>query len=254
MEMQSKDRIIVAVDTDDLVLATETVDELRPHVGAFKLGLEFWMSLVARLGRGDRDQAHRDLDQYRALLDAIGASLMTDVKYKDIPHTMAGAARGASALGSSLFTVHAPVGVPGMTAAVANAGSSRVLAVTVLTSMGSDECKLSYGTRDVSLAVRRFARMARRAGVHGIVCAPSDVENVRSSLRWEPEFVCPGIRPTWAEIGDQNKDRAMTPVEAIRAGVTRMVIGRPVTKPPARFASRTDAAHAIAEEIALALS
>lgn len=167
---------------------------------------------------------------------------------------MGGAARGLGELSPARFTVHASAGMPGMIEAVKHAGASRVLAVTVLTSMSADDCQTSYGDPSIRMTIRRLARMAKVAGVHGIVCAPSDVADIRSSLDWRPEFVCPGIRPTWAETGDQNRDRAMTPAEAIRAGVTRMVIGRPITKPPARFASRAEAADAIAEEIAAALA
>lgn len=247
-------RIIVAVDTNDLSEAIELVDELEDHVGMFKFGLEFGTNLlVSLLTERSLDRADHMLANARRLFDSLDGRIMFDWKFKDIPNTMSGASAGLNALHPMFFTIHASSGVKGMRAAVEQAGKSKVLAVTVLTSMSAEECSASYGG-DTLRTVRHFAELARRAGVHGIVCAPSDVQTIRESLRWDAEFVCPGIRPAWAETGDQNKNRAMTPAEAIRAGVTRMVIGRPITKPPPQFASRAEAADAIAEEIASALT
>lgn len=253
--LEAKDRIIVAVDTTDIVEAQELVDELAGHVGAFKFGLEFGASLLCTLLTDRHDVSQLALSTARRMFQRIGGRVMWDWKFKDIPNTMAGAARGIAPLRPALFTVHASTGMEGMGEAVKNAGASKVLAVTVLTSMSRDNCQLSYGDTNIPMTVRRFATMARVAGVHGLVCAPSDVTDIRERFDgWEPEFVCPGIRPAWAATGDQNAARVMTPGEAMKAGVSRMVIGRPITKPPSQFASRREAADAIAEEIAAALA
>lgn len=251
----AKDRIIVAVDTTDIVEAHELVDELAGHVGAFKFGLEFGAALLCTLLTDRHDVSQLALSTARRMFQRIGGRVMWDWKFKDIPNTMAGAARGIAPLRPALFTVHASAGMVGMGEAVRNAGASKVLAVTVLTSMSADDCDTSYGDPNIRMTIRRFVNMARVAKVHGIVCAPSDLADIRQRFPdWEPEFVCPGVRPEWAATGDQSAARVMTPGEAVKAGVSRMVIGRPITQPPAKFASRREAADAIAEEIAAALA
>ena len=252
-----KERIIVAVDTNDLGKAIELVDDLKDHVGAFKFGLEFGTNLLVSLLRGeDRDLAHDQLDRARVLFSLLQGRVMWDWKFKDIPNTMRGAAAGLSALSPELFTVHASAGVKGMRAALAKAGTSKILAVTALTTMDEDECVASYGGGSWE-TVRKFVLMAQAAGVQGIVCAPRDAEFFLTPERAAGfeglEFVCPGIRPAWAATNDQNADRAMTPGEAAKAGISRMVIGRPITQPPEKFLYPHEAADMIAEEIAIAL-
>ncbi len=255
--LSPRERIIVAVDTNDLGKAIQLVDDLRDHVGAFKFGLEFGTNLLVSLLRDDdRDLAHDQLDRARVLFALLQGRVMWDWKFKDIPNTMRGAAAGLSALGPELFTVHASAGVRGMRAAVDKRGVSNVLAVTALTSLDEDECIESYGTGSWE-TVFRFVHMARRAGAQGIVCAPKDAEFFLTPERTPGfenlEFVCPGIRPSWSATGDQNAERAMTPGEAVKAGISRMVIGRPITQPPEKFLCPHEAADLIAEEIATAL-
>lgn len=253
--MEAKDRIIVALDVDSLDEALEIVEELKDHVGLFKVGLELIFTIfVQLLAAASFAEACANLRKAVDLFALLRGRIMLDPKLKDIPNTMGGASAAIARLGVTLFTVHASAGMSGMAAAVKRAGDAKVLAVTVLTSMSPDDCGTSYGDPSIRMTIRRLARMAKVAGVHGIVCAPTDVADIRSHLSWNPEFVCPGIRPAWAATGDQNKDRAMTPAEAIGAGVTRMVIGRPITRPPPRFPTRRDAAIAIADEIAAALA
>ena len=256
--LSPKQRIVVAVDTNDLGKAIELVDDLKDHVGAFKFGLEFGTNLLVSLLR-ERfpSTAHERLDRARDLFDRLDGRVMWDWKFKDIPNTMRGASAGLSALRPELFTVHASAGVKGMRAAVDKRGTSNVLAVTALTSLDEDECIASYGTGSWE-TVLRFVYMAREAGVQGIVCAPKDAEFFLTPERHEAfagmEFVCPGIRPAWAATGDQNAERAMTPGEAAKAGISRMVIGRPITTDfPEKFVYPHEAADLIAEEIAIAL-
>lgn len=255
--LSPKERIIVAVDTNDLVRAIQLVDDLQDHVGAFKFGLEFGTSLLCSLlDRRKRKVSHETLDRACDLFDRLDGRVMWDWKFKDIPNTMRGAAAGLQALAPELFTVHASAGVRGMRAAVDMRGSSKVLAVTALTSLDEDECIASYGTGSWE-TVLRFAYMAREAGVQGIVCAPKDAEFFLTPDRHEAfagmEFVCPGIRPTWAPTNDHSADRVMTPGEAASAGVSRMVIGRPILGAATYGKTPVEAAVAIAEEIASAL-
>lgn len=253
-----KDRIIVALDVDSIDAALGIVEELKDHVGLFKVGLELISTIfVQLLTPHSMAEAALNLHKLVKLFVLLRGRIMLDAKFKDIPNTMAGASAAVAKIGATLFTVHASAGVEGMRAAVGKAGNAKVLAVTVLTSMDEDECIASYGMGSLE-TVLRFAHLAKAAGVHGIVCAPRDAEFFLSPERAPAfegiEFVCPGIRPAWAPTGDQNAARAMTPGEAIKAGVTLMVIGRPITKPPPQFATRRAAAIAIAEEIAETLA
>jgi orotidine-5'-phosphate decarboxylase len=151
-------------------------------------------------------------------------------------------------MGVDMFNVHASCGVEAMKAAVANKGMSKVLAVTVLTSLSDEECISVFGKASQQ-KVLEFANMAKDAGVDGLICSPKEVPLLRS----RPELkdlllVTPGVRPEWAAAGDQK--RVMTPGEAIKAGSDYLVIGRPITKPPEnKFSSPVEAAIAIAEEI-----
>jgi orotidine-5'-phosphate decarboxylase len=157
----------------------------------------------------------------------------------------------------NLFTMHASSGVKEMRKAVEKGGASKVIAVTALTSMDEEECIDSYGVGTLE-AVDRFRQMAYKPGVRLLVCAPRDAEffltPVPDGKTPDMVYICPNIRPVWAATGDQNKDRSMTPSEAAKAGITYMVIGRPITKPPPQFASRRAAAEAITLEIYSALS
>lgn len=255
--LRPHERIIYAVDTSDLGRAIELVDDLKGHVGAFKFGLEFGTNLLVSLLRGrDQKVAHEQLDRARDLFDRLAGCVMWDWKFKDIPNTMRGAASGLADLGPELFTVHGSAGVRGIRAAVDGRAASKVLVVTALTSLDEEECIASYGTGSWE-TVLRFAFMARDAGAQGIVCAPKDAEFFLTPKRHEAlahmEIVCPGIRPAWAAKGDQSAERIMTPGEAAKAGVSRMVIGRPITNFPEKFHYPHEAADLIAEEIATTL-
>ncbi len=257
LSLRPHERIIYAVDTNDLGRAIELVDDLKGHVGAFKFGLEFGTNLLVSLLRGrDKQVAHDQLDRARDLFDRLAGCVMWDWKFKDIPNTMRGAAAGLAAMSPELFTVHASSGVKGMRAAVDKRGTSNVLAVTALTSLDEEECIASYGTGSWE-TVFRFVDLACKAGVQGIVCAPRDAEFFLKPHRHEVfvnmEFVCPGIRPAWAATGDQSTERIMTPGEAAKVGISRMVIGRPITNFPEKFNYPHEAADLIAEEIAMAL-
>ena len=156
-----------------------------------------------------------------------GMPIFVDLKLKDIPATVAGAARSLHKFAPAIFNVHASGGVRMMEAAVQERGDSSVFAVTVLTSMTEDEAAYSYATSSKS-GVARFAALAGRAGVQGVICSPADltVEMSGDILR-----LCPGIRPAWAAArGDQS--RVMTPAEAAVAGADGIVVGRPILSPP----------------------
>jgi len=260
--MEAKDRIIVALDVPSVDSAVELVKQLAPHVGGFKLGLQFQRVLLNELVDLAHD-AFRQEGANHAIVDArmmkvqqlfanLDGKLILDGKDHDIPNTMAGAAGENVKLKVLAFTVHAAAGPGGLRAAVENRGNALVLAVTVLTSHDERTCRSIFGN-GVEQKVGEFARMAARAGVQGIVCSPADLPKLKSkpllpnvtSLEGL-EFWTPGVRPRWSRSNDQT--RITTPAEAIKAGATRLIIGRPITNPPEEIGNPVEAIRLITEE------
>ena len=218
--------ICAALDVNDPVAAERLASRLAGHVGLFKVGLELFV-------------AHG-----RAAIDAIRKfelPVFLDLKLHDIPQTVEGAARGVAALGVDYVTVHASGGSEMIRAARRALPRTKLLAVTALTSLGPDDLDAVGLARD---AVPRLAKLAVAAGADGVVCAPKEVSALRASLGPTPLLVVAGIRPAGAAAGDQR--RTGTPAEAIRAGASILVIGRPLRDAPDPAA----AADAIAREIA----
>lgn len=235
--MNIQDRIIVALDVRGLGEAKALVQELTPHVGCFKVGLQLLTSVGA--------------PKVVEFLHGLGGKVFLDGKFNDIPNTVGEAAQAASALGVAMFNVHASAGIEAMMAAVRNKGASQVLAVTVLTSLDEDNTSSIFGA-PVKAKVLQLARDAKIAGVDGIICSPQELEFLGKRRELDGLLrVMPGIRPEWAAAGDQK--RVMTPGDAIIAGATALVIGRPITRPPKEIGKPADAARRIAEEITVAL-
>ena len=221
--------VYVAIDTGDFDRAQSLARIVAPYVGGLKLGLEFFM---AQGPEGVRRMA------------AFGLPIFLDVKLHDIPNTVAGAMRSLSPLGLELVNVHASGGREMMAAArEAMDSATRVIAVTVLTSLDeSDLGRMGVGGT-ASDQVARLADLARASGLCGIVCSGQEVAQRR--LAW-PEgcFVVPGLRPSGNAEGDQK--RVMTPRAARDAGAEVLVIGRPITG----AADPAAAAEAIAASLA----
>lgn len=246
--MQVAERILVALDVPTLKQAEVLVDRLGPSVGGFKVGLE----LLTSAG------APAVVQQLRG----SGRPLFFDGKFKDIPNTVAGAAKAVAQLGVAMFNVHALGGVPMMQAAVraaeegaAAAGWSRpkVLAVTVLTSL-TPELLGAVGFEGIRTGdalqqlVVLLARRAQEAGCDGVVASPQEIGAIRRACGKNLLIVTPGVRPAWATTGDQQ--RFTTPREAVAAGADYLVIGRPITAPPPEVGDPVTAAQRIAKELA----
>ena len=218
-------RICAALDLPDPQSAAELAAKLAGHVGLFKVGLELFV-------------AHGPASV--AAIRRFGLPIFLDLKLHDIPQTVEGAARGVAALGVQYVTVHASGGMEMIRAAKRALPETKVLAVTVLTSLGESE------QREIGIppqAVERLARLAVQAGADGIVCAPTDVAALRAALGPAPLIVVPGIRPAGSAKGDQR--RTGTPADAVRAGASFIVVGRPLRDAPDPAA----AADAIAAEL-----
>ena len=239
--MTPRERLIVALDVPSARQASLLVERLAGQVGMFKVGSRLFTAAGP--------------DFVRALV-ARGEKVFLDLKYHDIPTTVAEAVSEACRLGVHLVDVHA-LGGRAMLQAAAGAlaakstgqsGQTRLLAITVLTS--HDEGTLEeLGLRSpLPDAVRRLASLARAAGAHGVVASPLEVGLIREACGSGFLIVTPGIRPAGADVADQA--RAATPGSAIRAGADYLVVGRPIT-------GATDpsaAAAAIVREMASALT
>jgi orotidine-5'-phosphate decarboxylase len=204
--------IFVAIDTPDLERARELARSVKSHAGGVKLGLEFF---CANGPAGVRDIA------------GIGLPIFLDLKLHDIPNTVAKAVEALRPLEPAVLTVHAAGGRAMMEEAKAAAPEkTRVVAVTVLTSLDGGDLRSIGAAGDPAAQVERLAALARDSGVDGIVCSGAEVKAARKS--WPNGFfVVPGVRPQGAEAGDQK--RVVTPRAALGDGASILVIGRPVT-------------------------
>jgi orotidine-5'-phosphate decarboxylase len=208
--------IFCAIDTTDLEKAKRTIAAISPHVGGIKLGLEFF--------------THHGPEGVKRVMPE-GVPLFLDLKFYDIPNTVAGAVRALSGLNIRMFTLHASGGSAMMKAAVDEAqklpSKPSVLGVTVLTSMDEADMNACGVNGAVAAQVERLATLAQSSGVNGAVCSPHEIALLRASVPERFLLVVPGIRPAGSAKGDQK--RVMTPKEAIDLGASVLVIGRPIT-------------------------
>jgi orotidine-5'-phosphate decarboxylase len=245
--MEPKNRILVALDVSDVRQAISLVDELAQEVGGFKLGLEFQTSSYTSLVTAEEEEAVENLRLLRELFRKLSGLVFWDAKWNDIPNTIAGAVAAIQPLSPTFFDVHASAGPLALAAALSKKGRSHVLGVTVLTSLDDDTCLSIFGDKPGPTVVK-FAKMLINSGADGIVCSPQELLLLKErGLLEHLSAVIPGIRPQWAALGDQK--RVMTPREAIIAGASYLVIGRPITKPPKEIGAPRDAARKIVEEL-----
>jgi orotidine-5'-phosphate decarboxylase len=231
-----RDRLIVALDTPDAEKTRALVQKLGDSVSFYKVGKELFTavgpSIVAELVTG-------------------GKKIFLDLKFHDIPNTVAGAVRSAASLGVSLLTVHASGGSKMLLAAAEAAAQSEtrptVLAVTVLTSLTAPDLEKIGVTGSLEAQVLRLATLAIDAGCGGIVASAQEAPQLRHALGTAFTLVTPGIRPTGSVAADQA--RVVSPEAAIRAGADYLVVGRPISAAD----DPAEAAHTILHQIELAL-
>ncbi len=217
--MELKDRLIIALDYSDEAKALELVSLTREYAGVYKVGFELFVSAGPGIVKK---------------LTALGGKVFLDLKFHDIPNTVAQASGAAAALGVLMFNVHASGGIDMMKKAADEAAkggkdSPLVLGVTVLTSMNDrvlkEELGLPLGANAQAL---KLAKLAKEAGLDGVVCSGQEIKAIKEACGKDFKLVVPGVRPAWA-AGDDQK-RIITPREAIAAGADYIVIGRPITK------------------------
>ncbi len=235
MPMTSRERLIVALDVSTAAEAQKIVRALGDSVTTFKVGKQLFTAEGPTFVRD---------------LVAAGKNVFLDLKFHDIPNTVAAAVRSAAALNVAMLTIHASGGAKMLKAAADAASSAKnpplVLAVTVLTSLGDQDLQAIGISGGAANQVLRLAELARNNGCLGVVASPQEVKQLRAMLGTGFAIVTPGVRPAGSDAGDQT--RIATPAEAIRNGASHLVVGRPITeaKDPAQ------AAEGILKEIAAA--
>lgn len=221
MKQEAKNRLIFALDVDDFTAAEQWVEKLHENVGLFKIGKQ----LFTRCG-----------PEVVKMVQSYGSDVFLDLKYHDIPNTVAKAGVEACKLGVKIFNVHALGGeemmrktVEEVNAYCAETGSERplLLAVTILTSSTEETLRGVGIDRSVEEMVVRLAQLTKKAGFDGVVASPKEAALIRAACGPDFAIITPGVRPSFAAMDDQK--RVTTPAEAIAAGATALVIGRPIS-------------------------
>ncbi|MAH84825.1 MAG: orotidine-5'-phosphate decarboxylase [Rhodospirillaceae bacterium TMED8] len=233
--MNPLERIFVALDTTDIDRATALSRSLFGHVGGIKIGKEFF---TANGPAGVHEVVHE------------GQPLFLDLKFHDIPNTVAGALQAVASINPKILNVHASGGAVMMRAAakvVAEMENKPLLvAVTVLTSLADDDLVELGINVTAAEYVLTLAKLAQESGLGGVVCSPLEISAIREACGPDFKLIVPGVRPSWALKSDQK--RVLTPKQAVSRGADYLVIGRPITGDEDPVA----AARKICEEIALA--
>ena len=231
----SANPVFLALDTPSVDKAVSLAQQVGPHIGGLKVGLEF---IAANGPEGVRR------------IVALGLPVFADVKFHDIPNTVAAAVREIAKLGVAILNVHASGGEAMMKAAMEAAATvtprPKIIGVTVLTSLDDDDLEAIGQGDEVQLQAHRLALLARASGLDGVVCAPHEAGIIRAACPRPFLIVTPGVRPAGAGRDDQR--RVLTPHEAIKHGADILVVGRPITGAP----NPAEAAAAITHELASA--
>jgi len=241
--VQAQDRLIVALDVSSLDEARSIVEELQGSVGMFKIGLEMFTACGT--------EVFEFIESYK------NVRFFFDGKFHDIPNTVAAACRNTTRANVAMFNIHAQGGIEMMSAAAAatkeqakarNIDKPILIAVTVLTSISEsilhEQIKTSNDL-DLPQYVVHLAKMAKEAGLDGVVASPKEVPLIREACGKDFVIVTPGIRPNWPELMSDDQKRVLTPAEAIAQGSTYLVIGRPIT----RAKNRLDAVKRLTGEL-----
>ena len=222
--MAAKDKLIIALDVETRAEALDLVKQLHGVAGMFKVGSQLFTAAGPQIVRD---------------IIALDSKVFLDLKFHDIPHQVAGAARSAAELGVSLFTIHASGGSEMMRRAVDSVADvaaktgmrSAVLAISVLTSVDDGALAQIGVNSSAADSVLRLVKLAEASGVDGVVASPQEIETIRQTVS-KPDFlvVTPGIRPANEQTSTrEDQKRVATPGTAIAAGASYLVVGRPIT-------------------------
>jgi orotidine-5'-phosphate decarboxylase len=216
-------KVILALDVEDKEYALQIVDMFSEQIDVFKVGLELFTAVGPDIVKS---------------IHARDKKVFLDLKFHDIPTTMAKAALSATRMGVYMFNIHTSAGLESMrkcSDAVTeeclkqNLDRPKMLGVTVLTSMGQQEMRDDFGIQhSLTHHVKHLSKMALKSGLDGVVASANEAALIRKNCGDDFLIVTPGIRPSWAPADDQK--RTMTPKEALRAGASFLVIGRSIMK------------------------
>ena len=233
--MIHEERIIIALDVPTVSDAMRIVKELEGFSCLYKMNALYHVLLHVF-----KEGLVREKKEAEKLLEIVYGKLFLDLKFSDIPATVAAYARAIKWLEPKMFNTDANAGLGAMKAAVENKGTAMALAVTVLSSLEPSESEFIFGEIDIPKIVCSFARMAISAGMDGIVCSPQELGALKKHHAFDGlARIVAGSRSSWAPTNDQK--RPLTPAQAINLDADYLVIGRQVTNPPQEIGGVRDA-------------
>ena len=208
-------KVIVALDSNDLSKIKKIVTKLKSEVYAFKIGYEFFLNYGIK--------GYKEIKK-------ISPKIFLDLKLHDIPNTVSKGIKAIEKLKPLLTTIHISGGDEMMRASIIERKKTKILGVSVLTSLDSRQTKKYYNEKNIKNLVKKFVKQARKLGLDGIVCSPKEIKYVRQETGKNFLIVTPGIRINKSERKKDDQKRVLSPIEAIKLGANLIVIGRPITK------------------------
>ena len=208
-------KVIVALDSNDLSKIKKIVTKLKSEVYAFKIGYEFFLNYGIK--------GYKEIKK-------ISPKIFLDLKLHDVPNTVSKGIKAIEKLKPLLTTIHISGGDEMMRASIIERKKTKILGVSVLTSLDSRQTKKYYNEKNIKNLVKKFVKQARKLGLDGIVCSPKEIKYVRQETGKNFLIVTPGIRINKSERKKDDQKRVLSPIEAIKLGANLIVIGRPITK------------------------
>ena len=208
-------KVIVALDNNNLKKILNIVNETKKEAYAFKIGYEFFFNF--------------GIDGYKKL-KKISPKIFLDLKLHDIPNTVNKGIIAINKLKPLLTTIHISGGDDMMKSSIIKNKHTKILGVSILTSLNKSQVKKYYNQINVELLVKNFARHAKKNNLDGIVCSPKEIKFIRKELGNNFLIVTPGIRPELKDVKGEDQSRVLTPKQAIEHGADLLVIGRPITQ------------------------
>ncbi len=208
-------KVIVALDNNNLKKILNIVNETKKEAFAFKIGYEFFFNF--------------GIDGYKKL-KKISPKIFLDLKLHDIPNTVNKGIIAINKLKPLLTTIHISGGDDMMKSSIIKNKHTKILGVSILTSLNKSQVKKYYNQINVELLVKNFARHAKKNNLDGIVCSPKEIKFIRKELGNNFLIVTPGIRPELKDVKGEDQSRVLTPKQAIEHGADLLVIGRPITQ------------------------
>ncbi len=211
----SPKKVIVALDSNDLKKIKKIVTKLKSEVYAFKIGYEFFLNY--------------GLKGYKEIRK-ISPKIFFDLKLHDIPNTVCNGIKAIEKLKPLLTTIHISGGDEMMKASLIERRKTKILGVSILTSLDSNQTRKYYNEKNIENLVKKFVKQAKKIGLDGIVCSPKEIKYVRKETGKNFIIVTPGIRPKKSKNIKDDQKRILSPLEAINLGADFLVIGRPITQ------------------------